>query len=110
MDGKSSEKRNATHKNPRTLASAFMQNGGQDAALQYLVDSRAQVCVFLITGVKFEGVVEAFDQYTISITDIKQPQQLIYKDKISTLAVKKGGSAPFSNLALRRRHDSAGED
>ena len=102
MDGKPSEKRNATQKPKRTLASSFMQEGGQDAALQWLVESRSLVCVFLITGVKFEGVVDAFDQYTISITDIKQRQQLIYKDKISTLALKKGTNAPFNSINLSR--------
>ncbi len=83
----------------RSLSSAFMLDGGQNAALQWLVDNKSQVCVFLITGVKFEGVIEAFDQYTISITDIKNRQQLIYKDKISTLSLKKG--AGQVNFALR---------
>lgn len=93
MDGQPIDKRTANQKNKKTFSTAFMQDGGQDAALQWLVDTKAQVCVFLITGVKFEGVVEAFDQYTISITDIKQRQQLIYKDKISTLALKKGSGS-----------------
>lgn len=85
------EKNLDDHKiNKRTLSTAFMLDGGQDAALQWLVDNKAQICVFLITGVKFEGVIEAFDQYTISIKDIKDRQQLIYKDKISTLSLKKG--------------------
>ncbi|MBU3826247.1 MAG: RNA chaperone Hfq [Candidatus Anaerobiospirillum merdipullorum] len=87
--------------NKRSLSSAFMLDGGQNAALQWLVDTKAPICVFLITGVKFEGVIEAFDQYTISIKDIKNRQQLIYKDKISTLSVKRGASPV--NIPLNER-------
>lgn|GEM_PF-1638949 len=68
---------------------SFMQGGGQNAALKYLTDNAISVSVFLITGVKFDGVITAFDQYTICIRDIKDHQQLIYKDKISTLALRK---------------------
>lgn len=73
----------------RNFVAAFMQGNGQNDALQYLKDKRIPVSVFLITGVKFDGLINAFDQYTISIIDIKNHQQMIYKDKISTLALKK---------------------
>lgn len=100
--GQATEKNLEGHKlNKRSLSSAFMLDGGQNAALQWLVDTKAPICVFLITGVKFEGVIEAFDQYTISIKDIKNRQQLIYKDKISTLSVKRGASPV--NIPLNER-------
>lgn len=73
---------------------SFMQGGGQNAALKYLTENTIPVSVFLITGVKFDGVITAFDQYTICIRDIKDHQQLIYKDKISTLALRK---SPFQS-------------
>lgn len=73
----------------KLFSSAFAQNGGQNGALKYLAENAVPVCVFLITGVKFEGVISSFDQYTIGITDIKGHQQLIYKDKISTLTLKR---------------------
>ncbi|MGN0908079.1 MAG: RNA chaperone Hfq [Succinivibrio sp.] len=73
---------------------SFMQGGGQNAALKYLTENAIPVSVFLITGVKFDGVITAFDQYTICIRDIKEHQQLIYKDKISTLSLRK---TPFSS-------------
>lgn len=73
----------------RNFVAAFMQGNGQNDALQYLKDKRIPVSIFLITGVKFDGLISAFDQYTISIIDVKNHQQMIYKDKISTLALKK---------------------
>ncbi len=101
--GQATEKNLEGHKlSKRSLSSAFMLDGGQNAALQWLVDTKAPICVFLITGVKFEGVIEAFDQYTISIKDIKNRQQLIYKDKISTLSVKRGAGPVNIQLHERR--------
>lgn len=76
---------------------SFMQGGGQNSALKYLRDNAVPVSVFLITGVKFDGVITAFDQYTICIRDIKDNQQLIYKDKISTLALRKFQSVLHKN-------------
>ena len=43
--------------------------------------------------VKFEGLVSAFDAFTIKISDLKHNQQLIYKDKISTITIKKPDGA-----------------
>lgn len=71
------------------MVSAFVQGKGQNAALKWLMESRTPVSIFLITGVKFEGLVSAFDAFTISITDVKHHQQMIYKDKISTITIKK---------------------
>ena len=73
----------------KNFVAAFMQGNGQNDALQYLLDKHIPVSIFLITGVKFDVVISAFDQYTISIVDVKNHQQMIYKDKISTLALKK---------------------
>ena len=88
----------------RLFSSAFAKNGGQNGALKFLVDNAVPVCVFLITGVKFEGVISSFDQYTVGITDIKGHHQLIYKDKISTLTLKRPAFAQQRNT----RGESAG--
>lgn len=88
--------RGAASGNNKNFALSFMQGGGQNSALKWLTSNAVPVCIFLITGVKFEGVITSFDQYTICITDIKGHQQLIYKDKISTLTLRKhpGAKAP----------------
>ncbi len=89
MDEKSSLKSNAAVNDKRTFSSAFMSEGGQDAALRRLVINKTPICLFLTSGVKLEGIVSAFDQYTVSITDVKDQKLLIYKDKISTITLKK---------------------
>ncbi|HAH70323.1 MAG TPA: hypothetical protein DCL74_00790 [Succinivibrionaceae bacterium] len=75
----------------RLFSAAFAKEGGQNGALKFLADNAVPVCIFLITGVKFEGVINSFDQYTVGIVDIKGNQQLIYKDKISTLTLRRVG-------------------
>lgn len=82
------------------MVAAFVQGKGQNAALKWLMDSKTPVCIFLSTGVKFEGVINAFDAFTISIVDVKHHQQMVYKDKISTITVKR--SEGPSNGGARR--------
>lgn len=77
----------------KCMVNAFVQGKGQNAALKWLMDSRVPVSVFLTTGVKFEGLISAFDAFTIKISDVKRHQQLIYKDKISTITIKKPDAA-----------------
>lgn len=84
------------------FVAAFMQGGGQNAALKWLSDNKAPVSIFLITGVKFDGFISAFDQYTISISDASGRQQIIYKDKISTIALKRS-SPPSRRGSYQRR-------
>ncbi len=103
----SEEQKNSEKKNdkPKSFVQAFMLQGGQNAALQWFVDNKTPISVFLITGVKFDGVISSFDQYTISIIDVKGNQQLIYKDKISTLTTRKAGG---QNNAARSRQFNRG--
>lgn len=87
------------------MVNAFVQGKGQNAALKWLMDSRTPVSIFLITGVKFEGLVSAFDAFTISITDVKHHQQMIYKDKISTITVKKAEPASRTNFSHQKKEE-----
>ncbi len=87
------------------MVCAFVLGKGQNAALKWLMETRTPVCIFLITGVKFEGLVSAFDAFTISITDVKRHQQMIYKDKISTITVKKPESQGHGAPHRPRRED-----
>ncbi len=93
----------------KTFAQAFMQNGGQNAALQWLLENRVPVTIFFVTGVKFEGIIDSFDQFTIAIVDVKGNQQLIYKDKISTLMVKSDQERKTGGYRLRPAQSSAAE-
>lgn len=88
------------------MVNAFVQGKGQNAALKWLMDSRTPVSIFLITGVKFEGLVSAFDAFTISITDVKHHQQMIYKDKISTITVKKAEPSSHGSFSHQKKDDN----
>lgn len=71
----------------KTLEQAFSLGNGQNSALNLLRDTKQTVSVFLISGIKLEGVISAHDQYSMALTDANGNQQLIYKAKISTITV-----------------------
>ncbi len=65
---------------------AFSLGNGQDSALNWLRINKYPVAIFLISGIKLEGIITGFDPYCILLTDNVGNQQLIYKAKISTIA------------------------
>ena len=101
---------NKKHRSPgdglsRPFVQAFVHKG-QDGALEYLASRKVVVNVFLITGVMFEGHITSHDQYTITMLDARNATQMIYKDKISTIQIRRpgqghGGGAPFQHRGLR---------
>ena len=101
---------NRSRDRQKGMVTAFVQGKGQNAALKWLMDTRTPVSIFLITGVKFEGLVSAFDAFTISITDVKHHQQMIYKDKISTVTVKKADAPSHGTNPKFRREMSSSAD
>ena len=60
-----------------------MQENLQDKFLNKLRKDKQQVSVFLVNGIKLDGIVEAFDSYTILLRN--KVTQSIYKHAISTL-------------------------
>ncbi len=74
------------NQNFTNLEQAFSLGNGQDAALNWLRKSHTTVAIFLVSGIKLEGVISGFDQYSVLLTDAHQNQQMIYKAKISTIA------------------------
>ncbi len=82
-----------------SLEQAFYLGNGQDSALNWLKESKQRIAVFLISGIKLEGVVSGHDQYSLLLTDSRGNQQLIYKAKISTITQVTSNShshqAPF---------------
>ena len=73
--------------NYQTLEQAFSLGNGQESALNWLYKNKQEVAVFLISGIKLEGTVTGHDQYSLLLTDSHVNQQLIYKAKISTIAL-----------------------
>ena len=76
-----------------TIEQAFSLGNGQDSALNWLRKNRSQVAIFLVSGIKLEGTISGFDQYSVLLTDAHGNQQLVYKAKISTIAMLSGRSA-----------------
>jgi host factor-I protein len=76
-----------------TIEQAFSLGNGQDSALNWLRKNRSQVAIFLVSGIKLEGTISGFDQYSVLLTDAHGNQQLVYKAKISTIAMHSGRPA-----------------
>lgn len=55
----------------------------QDIFLDTLRQDKVPVSVYLINGIKLQGLIEAFDQYIITLKS--NVTQLIYKHAVSTI-------------------------
>ena len=88
-----------------SLGQAFSLGNGQESALNWLREKKIPVAVFLISGIKLEGVITSHDQYSLLLTDARGIQQLIYKAKISTItqvtASKPRSGRPFTRSGGR---------
>ena len=59
----------------------------QDKFLNNLRKEKISVAIFLVNGIKLEGIVEAFDSYTILLKN--KTTQCVYKLAISTIVPSK---------------------
>lgn len=57
----------------------------QDQFLNHLRKNKIQLSLFLVNGVKLQGIVTGFDPFCLLLKSGTQ-QQLIYKSAISTIA------------------------
>ncbi|MGL5038002.1 MAG: RNA chaperone Hfq [Aeromonas sp.] len=73
-----------------SIEQAFSLGNGQDSALNWLRKNNTHVAIFLVSGIKLEGTLSEFDQYSVLLTDAHGSQQLVYKAKISTIAMHTG--------------------
>jgi host factor-I protein len=55
----------------------------QDVFLNYVRKKRISVTVYLVNGVKLEGLVKGFDNFVVILKD--DSQKMIYKHAISTI-------------------------
>ncbi len=60
-----------------------MPDNLQDKFLNKLRKDKIQVSIFLVNGIKLDGIIEAFDPYTILLKS--KVTQSIYKHAISTI-------------------------
>jgi len=55
----------------------------QDKFLNSLRKDKISVSIFLVNGIKLEGIIESFDQYTILLKN--KITQSVYKHAVSTI-------------------------
>ena len=60
-----------------------MADNIQDKFLNQLRKDKIMVSIFLMNGIKLEGVIESFDQYTILLKN--KITQSVYKHAVSTI-------------------------
>jgi len=58
----------------------------QDAFLNHVRKTKVPVTIFLINGVKLQGVITWFDNFCVLLRCDGRPPQLVYKHAISTIA------------------------
>ena len=56
----------------------------QDAFLNHVRKTKVPVTIFLINGVKLQGVITWFDNFCVLLRGDGRPPQLVYKHAIST--------------------------
>lgn len=67
------------------MASEKKQNL-QDSFLNAVRKSRTPLTVYIVNGVKLQGVVTWFDNFCVLLRGEGRPPQLVYKHAISTIA------------------------
>lgn len=55
----------------------------QDVFLNYVRKKRLPVTIYLVNGVKLEGLIKGFDNFVVILKD--DSQKMIYKHAISTI-------------------------
>lgn len=58
----------------------------QDAFLNAVRKSRTPLTIYIVNGVKLQGVVTWFDNFCVLLRGDGRPPQLVYKHAISTIA------------------------
>jgi host factor-I protein len=57
----------------------------QDVFLNYLRKNKAPVTVFLMNGIKLQGIIDWFDKFSVVLRRDRH-SQLVYKSTIATIA------------------------
>jgi len=65
----------------------------QDAFLDILRKEKVQVSIFMVNGIKLQGVIEDFDQFVLTLKNVTS--QIVYKHAISTVMPSKNIRVPM---------------
>jgi len=65
----------------------------QDPFLNSLRKEKIPVSIYLVNGIKLQGVIESFDQFVVLLKNTVS--QMVYKHAISTIVPSRNVSSPF---------------
>ena len=68
-------------------------NSVQDEFLDILRKEKVQVSIFMVNGIKLQGVIEDFDQFILTLKNVNT--QVVYKHAISTVMPSKNICLPM---------------
>lgn len=71
----------------------------QDPFLNTLRKEKIPVSIYLVNGIKLQGIVESFDQFVVLLKNTVS--QMVYKHAISTVVPSRNVSSPldYSNVS-----------
>lgn len=67
----------------------------QDPFLNSLRKEKIPVSIYLVNGIKLQGIVESFDQFVVLLKNTVS--QMVYKHAISTIVPARNVSSPFES-------------
>ena len=84
----------------------------QDPFLNALRREKISVSIYLVNGIKLQGIIEAFDQFSIVLRN--NVNQMVYKHAISTVVPAKAVRLVYSNYnphhnQQQQNHDEEGD-
>lgn len=65
----------------------------QDPFLNSLRKEKIPVSIYLVNGIKLQGVIESFDQFVVLLKNTVS--QMVYKHAISTIVPSRNVTSPF---------------
>lgn len=69
----------------------------QDPFLNSLRKEKIPVSIYLVNGIKLQGVIESFDQFVVLLKNTVS--QMVYKHAISTIVPARNVSSPFEHTS-----------
>jgi len=63
----------------------YMPQKSQNELLTQVVEDEKKVQIYLVSGMKLEGIIDSFDRFVVVMIDGDRKRNMIYKHAISTI-------------------------
>src|ERR1700722_17486387 len=74
----------------------------QDPFLNTLRKEKIPVSIYLVNGIKLQGIIESFDQFVVLLKNTVS--QMVYKHAISTIVPARNIASPFDHTTNNGYH------